>query len=243
MFCLILQALISALIVHKGLILANAISNAQNSNKCPHGMPAGTCPICSGMGGGVPKDKNKPRKPGEMSYNECMAVWIRMQNAEKAKMQAKIKSIKASNLAEFTKKIESQKAFLQSKLDNYFKKLDNIIQKLPPVIKIIVVPAIKIIQSVLNIVVNVSFNVVLFIASVSEKMAMLLYEAKNHIVSFIQKTIEKSKKILKTILSLFMEFEDDSDNSDKQKIEEIVKNAVKKILKKEKEKEDAHELV
>ena len=34
------------------------------------------------------------------------------------------------------------------------------------------------------------------------------------------------------------EFEDDEDNSDKQKIEHIVKNAVKKILKKDDKKED-----
>ena len=221
--------------------MANAVSNAQNNNKCPHGLPVGACPICSGMGGGGSKDKNKPRRPGEMSYNECMAEWIRMQNAQRAKMQANIDKVKAKNLAEFTKNIESKKAVLQAKIDAYFKKLDNVVQKLPPVIKIIVAPAIKIIQSVLNIVVNVAFNVSIFVSSVSEKMAMLLYEVKNHITSFIQKTVEKSKKILKTILSLFMEFEEDEENSDRQKIEEIIKNAVKKVLKKEKEKD--HELV
>lgn len=216
--------------------MTNPVSNAQNNNKCPHGMPVGTCPICAGMSGGASKDKNKPRKPGEMSYNECMAVWIRMQNAKKAKMQAKIDKLNANNLAEFKKGLENKKAIAQAKLDAYFEKLDNVIKKLPPVIQNIITPATKIIQSVLNIVVNVTFNISIFISSVSEKMAMLLYETKNHITSFIQKTIEKSKKIVKILLSLFMEFEENEDNSDRQKIEEIIKNAVKKVLKKDKEK-------
>ena len=218
--------------------MTNPIINTQNNNKCPHGMPQGTCPICNGsMGSGRSKDKNKPRVAGEMSYNECMAVWIRMQKAKQAKIQDRLDKIDAQNKISIEKSIEKARINLQNKIDAYFQKLDNVVKNLPPIIKTVILPAIKIIHSVLNVVVSFTFNVVSFIASVSEKMAMVLSEVKNHIQSFIQKTIDKAKKVIKTVLSLFMEFEE-NEEEDKQKIEEIIKNAVKKILKKDKEKED-----
>ena len=45
--------------------------------------------MCAGMTGGAPKDRNKPRKAGEMSYNECMAEWRRIQAQQKAELQEK----------------------------------------------------------------------------------------------------------------------------------------------------------
>ena len=66
----------------------------QTAGKCPHGLPIGACPICSGMGGGsIKKDRDKPRVAGEMSYNECMAEWMKILAAKDAKIQAKIDRI------------------------------------------------------------------------------------------------------------------------------------------------------
>ena len=65
----------------------------QNTAKCPHGFPVGACPICSGMGGGgKSKDRDKARVPGEMTYNECLAEWHRMQAQKEAKQQAKLQA-------------------------------------------------------------------------------------------------------------------------------------------------------
>ena len=36
------------------------------------------------------KDRDTARRPGEMTYNECMAAWIKIQAAQDAKIQAKI---------------------------------------------------------------------------------------------------------------------------------------------------------
>ena len=74
-----------------------AANSIQNSGKCPHGLPPGACPICSGMGGGggIRRDKDKPRVAGEMSYNECMAAWIKIQAAKEAKIQAQIDKVEA----------------------------------------------------------------------------------------------------------------------------------------------------
>lgn len=217
--------------------MANPVNNTQN-NKCPHGFPTGTCPICNGMSGSSrPKDRNKPRVAGEMSYNECLAEWIRMQKANQAKIQDKLDKIENIHNKDLKEKLNNKLISIQNKIDAYFNKLDNKIQKLPLPVKIVVLPAIKIISTVIKVAINITFNVSNFIVSVCEKMAMLLSEVKNHISQFVQKTIDKTKKAIKTILSLFMEFEEDEDNSDKQKIKEIVKKAINKVRKKEKENE------
>ena len=70
-------------------MVANLTQTIQN-NKCPHGFIVGTCPICSGMGSRASSNKDKPRKAGEMSYNECLAQWMKMQALQNAKKEASI---------------------------------------------------------------------------------------------------------------------------------------------------------
>lgn len=48
-------------------------SNNSKIGTCPHGLPQGACPICSGMSGGM-KKTDFSAKPGEMSWNECAAI-------------------------------------------------------------------------------------------------------------------------------------------------------------------------
>ncbi len=46
---------------------------------CPHGIPAGACPICSGMGGGGGGAvKKKEKIPGLMNWDEAFAEWSRL---------------------------------------------------------------------------------------------------------------------------------------------------------------------
>jgi hypothetical protein len=55
-----------------------------------HGDVHGRCVGGAGFrlgGGGVRRDKDKPRVAGEMSYNECMAAWIKIQAAKEAKIR------------------------------------------------------------------------------------------------------------------------------------------------------------
>lgn len=58
-------------------------SNTVNSGQCPHGLPHGACPICSGgMGGATQKKADFSAKPGEMSWNECAAIGAMMRAAK-----------------------------------------------------------------------------------------------------------------------------------------------------------------
>ena len=61
-------------------------ANTNNIGKCPHGLPNGACPICSGgMGGASQKKADFSAKPGEMSWNECAAIGAMMRAAKMQK--------------------------------------------------------------------------------------------------------------------------------------------------------------
>ena len=70
---------------------------------CPHGLPAGACPVCSGMGGGGSAKKADPAPKNEMSYAECYAIWMRMKADDRRKLEAENKA-----LAEYAKYKENK---------------------------------------------------------------------------------------------------------------------------------------
>ena len=61
-------------------------SNNSKIGTCPHGLPQGACPICSGMGGGM-KKADFSAKPGEMSWNECAAIGAFLKAQKNARLQ------------------------------------------------------------------------------------------------------------------------------------------------------------
>ncbi|MBR6298607.1 MAG: hypothetical protein IKR34_05125, partial [Candidatus Gastranaerophilales bacterium] len=161
-----------------------------NTNKCPHGFPVGTCPICSGMSGGASKDRSKPRKAGEMSYNECMAEWRRMQAQQKADMQEKIEAKR-----ELLSQLFSTKPIINiEKLTQLQQKVMNFVEKFPPVIKAPVSFVLNVVHKVVNFaaglinnvqsfIVNTAQNLANMVRSVAEKLPVVLAEVKNIIVT------------------------------------------------------------
>lgn len=203
-------------------------------NKCPHGFPVGTCPICSGHGG-ASKDKNKPRVAGEMSYNECMAVWMKMQAAKDARIQERIDKIQAARENLILNRIM---AGLIEKIDNIQKFLDKAIEKIPSYIKTPITAAINLIQNIAITTVKAAViiynNLSNFVLSVSEKLASIYGEVKNFIVSELEK---KFKKPIKIILTFFAQSEGE-DEEDKKKIEDLLKRIKNLIKIKRKKKEN-----
>lgn len=205
-----------------------SIQTVQNTAKCPHGFPVGTCPICSGMGGGASKDKNKPRVPGEMSYNECMAAWMKIQAAKEARIQERIDRIEASkqNLIE--------NRILQG-LDKVDKVLNKILEPLPQVIKApikaVVVVVLNIIAKIPVVVQNIQnfiSNTMNFIQSTTEKLVSIFGEVKNFVGDFFKDKFKKAKEKLKTILSFFTETNEEGEEGESR---EKIKNILKTIFK------------
>ena len=217
----------------------------QNNNKCPHGFPAGSCPICSGMGGGSKQDKNKPRVAGEMSYNECLAQWHRMQAKKEAKIQERLDRIEQAQNQLLLNRIMAGLDKISKNINDFINK----IELMPKIIKapikifinVIIKPILNIISKIPEIIKNIQTSISNFISSVSEKMASILGEMKN----FINFQFEnKLKKPIKLFLSLFTEEEENKEEN--EEIEKLKLRELKKVLKgifrkKQKNKEDKNE--
>ncbi len=204
--------------------------NIQNNNKCPHGFPIGACPICSGMGGSSKQDKNKPRVAGEMSYNECLAQWHRIQARKEAKIQEKIDRIEQAHNQLLLNRVMAGLDKISKSIDNFIEKIEPMPQIIKIPIKIfintIIKPILNIISKLPEIIGNIKTSISNFISSTSEKMASILGEIKNFINSQIEKTF---KKPIKLFLSLFTE--EEKNEEENEEIEKLKLRELKKVLK------------
>ena len=66
------------------------VANSSKAGLCPHGLPMGACPICSGGGGGVRMDRNTRRNASELTWNECYAIGQMMKAAQARKDMAEM---------------------------------------------------------------------------------------------------------------------------------------------------------
>ena len=181
------------------------LSKASHSKigTCPHGLPQGACPICSGMGGGGGvKNDNKPR---EMTYNECLAVW-QMMKAQKAARKQTLALFAAQDQAAYLNKLQAQ--INQMKLTL----LNSILPK--PAAKIVIaladtviLPVLKAVHVISNTIGNalttiskLAGDVKQKVVEIMDKLTAMFGEAK---ASLQKKIEEKFKDIKKKVFSLF----------------------------------------
>ena len=176
------------------------------------------------------QDKNKPRVAGEMSYNECLAQWHRIQARKEAKIQEKLDKIEQAKSQLLLNR-------MMAGLDKISKNINDFIEKIEPMpqiikipikifINVIIKPILNIISKIPEIIGNIKISISDFISSVSEKMASVLGEIKN----FINFQIEnKLKKPIKLFLSLFTEEEENKEEN--EEIEKLKLRELKKVLK------------
>lgn len=213
----------------------------------------GACPICSGMAG-APKDRNKPRKSGEMSYNECLAQWHKMQRMDARKEQNELKDkLALENASKNQKTSENSKSNFELKMENFISKLD-VLKNSPkaslnPPLNILsnalLKPALFVAQKVAEFalvatkfVFGVLDNVRTFLNSVGEKLSSFLGEIKNFIQGF---NFSKIKERLKIVLSLFLGKDQEGDEENEKakeenlrlRLREIKSAIIKTITKKE----------
>ena len=214
------------------MVAPAAAAAVQNTGKCPHGLPIGACPICNGMGGGGGvQRKDKPRVPGEMSYAECMAAWIKIQAAKEAKIEAQIQRLENAQANQLQHRIMVGLDKVQTNLDKFMQKLDQMPQALAIPIKIIInviiKPILNLIAKIPNAINNIQTflsNVRSFITSVGEKLAAILGDVKNFIDAKIAQPI---KKTIKTVLSFFTQGEEEEN----EEVEKLKAREIKKVLK------------
>lgn len=206
----------------------------QKLNTCPHGLPAGACPICNGMGGGVKqKEAQKPKNPDEWSWMKCYIAGQIMRG------QA---AREAANEAMAQRQITFAKEMAQN-INSFITNAQNVLQKiqnsLPPQLQSIFA---KITNSVISPVLNLIAKIPLVldkieqfvnqvrtqILAVAEKLTALLGEIKN----FIEKELYKNfKKLTKKLLKFFIWTNDDEGGEIDEELEIFKARELKKLKK------------
>ncbi len=175
---------------------ATAPVSAIRSGSCPHGLPPGACPICSGGGAGGMRKADSTAKAGEMSWSQCAAIGAflkaqqesRAQRADDFRQQAQV----------------SFQANLQNTAAKTVALAQIITQNFPPIIakpvnfvlntfgKILEVP-----QKFANLTQQFSAKLV----DISDKLVAMQGELKAALKEKTEKFLAKFKKTLKSIVA------------------------------------------
>lgn len=216
-------------------------SNNSKIGTCPHGLPQGACPICSGMGGGM-KKADFSAKPGEMSWNECAAIGAFLKAQKNARLQ---QEQDAQNFA------NNIKAF-QNTLMNASQRLANIggffAQNTPAIIarpvnfvlNTVLGGIVRTIANIPSTISNIIQTVQQKLADISDKLTAMVGELKASIEKKISESLKTLKKKIKSIFSIFNS--QNIDNEEKQidetkktfKLKTFIHDLYKKLTEKEK---------
>lgn len=216
-------------------------SNNSKIGTCPHGLPQGACPICSGMSGGM-KKADFSAKPGEMSWNECAAIGAFLKAQKNARLQ---REQDAQNFA------NNIKAF-QNALMNVSKRLANIggffAQNTPAIIarpvnfvlNTVLGGIVRTIANIPSTISNIIQTVQQKLADISDKLTAMIGELKASIEKKISESLKTLKKKIKSIFSIFNS--QNIDNEEKQidetkktfKLKTFIHDLYKKLTEKEK---------
>lgn len=198
---------------------------------CPHGLPYGACPICSGMGGGGGgSSKSTPRKAGEMSWDQCYAVWQQMLKAKDMAQQKKLDAMNAqmqpqvtfsSRIGDFSQKI----AILAEKLADFSQKTNNLPKIIEKPLIFIAQLAIPILNGLKNIT-NFAQKTVEFVqqklADISDKLNAVFGELKNSTEKRISESLKNTKKKFKSLFGVFEPSELDEEEKEAQEAERLL---------------------
>lgn len=220
-------------------------TQVQNINKtsaglCPHGLPPSACPICSKMGGGVgTRPGERAQKPGEMSYDEC----LRMGAIIRARLLAQ-KEQRLQNQLEAIRAFDSAISKLKNNLQKFIERMSNNIVTKPIafVAKNFAMPILKFIQNIPLIIQNISKFIQNLKIDIQDKLNAIFGEIKNFIQKKVSDIVSALKNKLKNIFKIFKKNNSDDEDTkidDDKKIFNL-KNILRKIIRKKKEKDDKY---
>lgn len=187
---------------------------------CPHGLPMGACPICSGGGGGSSKPMDNVRKPGEMSWSQCFAAGQLMKQAEaraEAKLQSPLNNILLAerlsrSISNYTNNVQQLISILRNTLPPAMAKTLDILNQviITPFLNLLAkIP--KVIQAFQNAMENIRNSLL----NVAEKLTAFFGEIKNFVNKKISDFTKKATKKLFAFFSLTgMDDEEDTETRD-----------------------------
>ncbi len=187
---------------------------------CPHGLPAGACPICSGMGGGGGGSKKLERPAGEMSWDECVAMG-QILKAQRLAQQQRNLAMQGQmpqaplNIADKLGNMAQKIANLSEKLTNFIQKTQGtstIMTKALTLVAKIAIPLLNVLKTIPALAQKALNFVGQKFADISDKLTAVFGEMKNATEKKISDSLKNFKKKAKSIFGIFEPTEVDDED-------------------------------
>ncbi len=209
----------------RDFLMSNAVRAGNTKiGSCPHGLPAGACPICNGMsGGGGGSVRKQDSKANEMSWNECYAIGQMMKAQKLARQQTQDMQAQQIQNALF-EKIANQLAQARTALMNAIP--TSVVRVFNAVKTILLTPVSQLGQMLVNTVQTIASGIAKIanainekLINITDKLAAMFGEMKNAIE---KKISERLKDLKKKVFNLFgLATVDDDEDDSARKIEEM----------------------
>lgn len=193
---------------------------------CPHGLPQGACPICSGMGGGGGGGAKKAEKPsGEMSWDECFAVGQMLKAQQLAQLQRKNEAIQGQMISQY--KMQINLGSMAQKMTDLAERLTNFVQRTQSTSSIfsktlalgakLAIPTLNVLKNTALLAQKAMTFAKEKLADISDKLNAMFGELKN---ATEKKISDRLKDFKKKIKSFFGITEPEDVDDEEKKIEE-----------------------
>ena len=199
---------------------------------CPHGLPPGACPICSGMGGSSQKVQTADfsAKPGEMSWNECAAIGAFLKSIQNARLAREADyQNQIIAMAQFQNNMTKMAQNLQTFIQNMSQSA--LTRPLAMVAQKILLPVVKFMKDLPVNFLQATANLAQKLTDITDKLTAIYGELK---AAMDKKFSDFAKKVKKKIISIFEIFRAENENSEDERIEDYQKqlNKLQTLLEK-----------
>ena len=213
------------------LAISAVQASGVRSGLCPHGLPPGACPICSG---GMESSKvvtaDFSAKPGEMSWNECAAIGAFLKSIQNARLAREADyQNQIIAMAQFQNNMTKMAQNLQTFIQNMSQSA--LTRPLAMVAQNILLPVVKFMKDLPVNFLQATANLAQKLTDITDKLTAIYGELK---AAMDKKFSDFAKKVKKKIISIFEIFRAENESSEDERIEDYQKqlNKLQTLLEK-----------
>ena len=213
------------------LAISAVQASGVRSGLCPHGLPPGACPICSGgMGSSKVVTADFSAKPGEMSWNECAAIGAFLKSIQNARLAREADyQNQIIAMAQFQNNMTKMAQNLQTFIQNMSQ--STLTRPLAMVAQNILLPVVKFMKDLPVNFLQATANLAQKLTDITDKLTAIYGELK---AAMDKKFSDFAKKVKKKIISIFEIFRAENESSEDERIEDYQKqlNKLQTLLEK-----------
>lgn len=213
------------------LAISAVQTSGVRSGLCPHGLPPGACPICSGgMGSSKVVTADFSAKPGEMSWNECAAIGAFLKSIQNARLAREADyQNQIIAMAQFQNNMTKMAQNLQTFIQNMSQSA--LTRPLAMVAQNILLPVVKFMKDLPVNFLQATANLAQKLTDITDKLTAIYGELK---AAMDKKFSDFAKKVKKKIISIFEIFRAENESSEDERIEDYQKqlNKLQTLLEK-----------